>query len=238
MIHFVTFLWNGWRPVYGPQHVNALSRMLAANMSMPYSFTAIVDDPKGITECPTFPLWAPPEVNLIKTRNSFTRLRLFDPSVALLFGAEGDWVVNVDLDCVIIDDLQPLIESALSSQCSFAAVRGRSAPINGSMWMNRIGSNTHVWESFTKDAPAKIAATKHNGKTIIGSDQAWMSMKIKHPATWGPEDGVAQYLHLHEVAPTDAKVVFFAGATKPWDLACKQQHPELYDTYKFYLGNA
>jgi hypothetical protein len=188
----------------------------------------ITDMPKGVTECPTYPLWPSP-VPQLRERNCFARLKLFHPGHALRFGKR---LVSIDLDAVILRDIQHLFTND-----DFRAVRGISAPLNGSMWMTKVGCNQHVWDTFQgQRSVQQIRSTRHNGRRICGSDQAWMSIQLPGAPTWDEEDGVAQYLG-RETDPSleAARIVFFAGRTKPWDRAVEGTQPRIYNHYQRYL---
>lgn len=271
MLTFVCWLWQGWRPVYGAAHVNTLARMLRANVSVQHKLICVTDSPTGINECETFPVWPAPQVKQTKPQNSYLRLRLFDPDFARQF---GDNIISIDLDCAVLKNIDDLFTGD-----SFRAVRGECAPINGSMWQLPRGDHANVWRDFDPaTSPQQIEAFQHNGKRIGGSDQAWMSMNIPNPRTWGPEDGVYQFSQLPQETPAaqcdgcarrlprdkynvhsvrrpdgikwphsvctqerhalsrkkfidSARIVFFAGHTKPWDLECKRVAPELHAAY-------
>ncbi len=202
--------------------------MVTQNLALPHRLVCFADDPQGITECETFPLWAAPQVTQKRTQNSYRRLRLFDPDFAAQF---GERIVQMDLDCVVLRDLTSLF----ARPDPFVAVRGVSAPINGSMWMLRVGWFRNVWDRFDPlRSPREIENALHKGKRLVGSDQAWMSLRIPNPATWGPEDGVHQFSQWTQDAHSSARIVFYAGATKPWDLACAAKAPTLFNTYRAY----
>lgn len=221
----VTFLWRGWRPVYDHRHVNALNRMLQAT-SPGLRLVCVTDMPQGI-ECETKPLWPEPVAMRTGERNSFVRLRLFDPAIGRTF---GDRVCNIDLDCVILDDLRPLF----ADTGDFRAVRGVRAPINGSMWCLKPGAHANVWSGFHPvNSLREISMAIHRGKRITGSDQAWLSLRIPNPATWGPEHGVQQYSHYQRDLKT--RILFFAGAIKPWDAAGCGKCAIASDTYRMFF---
>ena len=223
------WLWRGWRPVYDVSHVNALARMLRAHLSLPYRLVCITDQPAGITECATFPFWGSVDVTQRKPQNCYSRLRLFDPAVGRVF---GDRLLSIDLDCVLLGDLAPLL-----TDHDFRAVRGISAPLNGSMYLLRAGTHSWVWTSWDASrSPAVIAAAQHNGRRLGGSDQAWMSLQVPRAATWGPEHGVLQFSELAAASSLqDARAVFFAGRIKPWSPECRQRLPHLYDSYSQWI---
>lgn len=228
MITILTFLWKGWRPIYNYTHVNAWARMIRDNCSLPHKLVCITDDMHGIDQCETYPLWKFPDISQKKPQNSYRRLKLFDPQIGRKF---GDRIISMDLDSVALLDIAPLI-----SAHDFRAVQGVGAPLNGSMFMLKVGTNRHVWDRFdVNKSPLLIEEHRHNGRRISGSDQAWMSMQLPNAATWTEKDGIYQYSKLAGTpTPKDARIVFFAGVVKPWDLICKAMKPKLYERYWQY----
>ena len=120
----------------------------------------------------------------------------------------------MDLDCVIYDNIDPI----LSRTEDFIITKGNFARngYSGSMWMMNTGARSHVWDNLNKKELEKAT------NTYVGSDQAW----IRH--CLGPDevkfdetDGVYHYHYLTKKGvkqpPENAKIVFFAGKTKPED---------------------
>lgn len=226
MITVVTFLWKGWNPIYTAEHVNIFARMVRANFSLPHKIICVTNCPDGITECETFPLWEQQVVNQNRVQDCYVRLRLFDPATAFQLGEK---LLVMDLDTVILNDLAPLITND-----DFCAVKGRHAPLNGSMFMIKSGTNAHVWENWDpRWSPKQIEKTRHKMLYIVGSDQAWMSIQLPDAAKWTTCDGVEHYTLLTGQVNVDhCKVVFFAGKVKPWSDECRRDHPELYSAYQ------
>lgn len=236
MVTFVCWLWKGFRPVYTAAHVNRLHAMLAKHMTGPWKLVCITDDERGI-DCEVFPLWTLPRAKIPHRTDvgkkivpdCFTRLRMFEPNVGRLF---GERIVSVDLDCTILADLAPLFDN----DSDFKASRGYRSHICGSMWQLRAGTHAHVWQHYDPIKSPKIiaAATHTDDKNRIwplsGSDQAWMSLRMPHAPLWTEADGVYQFMEMkpQRNVPANARVVFFAGRIKPWDLECRWMCPTLY----------
>lgn len=226
--------WRGWNAVYTAEHVNRMVRMLERVMTVPYRPVCITDDPTGVY-CETFPLWEPPPVRIPAAwpvtpagrvvPNCFTRLRVFDPGVGAWL---GERLLSVDLDAVILDDLAPLL-----TDDTFRAARGMHSALCGTLWQLRTGAHPEVWCDFDPvQSPKQIAETEYNGRTISGSDQAWLSIKLPYAPTWGEGDGVYWFKSLKpKLIPKNARYVYFAGNIKPWDRTCQMINPRLYDLY-------
>lgn len=245
MVTFVCWLWKGWRPIYDARHVNRLHSLLAKHMTGDWRLICVTDDTTGI-DCETFPLWTMPRATIpgrldVRTEGQmvpgtldtytdnvvpdcFTRLRMFDPGVGRHF---GERFVSIDLDCVILKDLAPLFANSED----FVASKGYRSYLCGSMWQLRPGTNQHVWTSYDPVAsPKQIAGTMHNGRHLSGSDQAWMSIQMPTAPLWTETDGVYQLMELRpqRTVPKNARIVFFAGAIKPWDGECAMINRALY----------
>lgn len=141
----------------------------------------------------------------------YRRLRLFGPEAARDF---GERIVSVDLDAVIVRDLRPLWDR----DEDFIGWRDPMYPhqLNGSMFLIKAGSHTDIWADF--DPLLSPAAATRAG--YRGSDQAWITHKTTKAPRWSRADGVYSYRMNVKGAtlPADARIVFFHGNPKPWDL--------------------
>lgn len=228
MLTVVTWKWRGWRgdSFYNYKHVNALEKMIRDNLQVAHRFVCVTDDPTGV-KCETIPLWEQPhDINTGTGRpNCWRRLKVFAPDASELF---GERLLSVDLDTVILDDITSLI-----TDDDFKAMKGKAAPLNGSMFLHKTGTRTNVWTSLNRHAPDLL--TRHERKTDIrhyGSDQAWMSFKMPDAPVWTEADGAYHFTLLQEDAPPDCRILFFAGANKPWHARCKARTPRAHEIYR------
>jgi hypothetical protein len=222
----ITFLWRGWRPgTYRPEHVHALRRMVADHLTIPHRFLCICDKPRGL-DCDTMPFWRTGHVrNPPEAMNSYRRLRLFAPEMREAIGTE--WVLQMDLDTLVVDSLDPLI-----TWDDLKMVAGTMAPYNGSMWLHRLGSRPQLWEEFNpRVSPQEVhqhglrerRAHRLSGadgkpQPYRGSDQAWIGYKCPDEPVWTAEDGVIRVgkKRRGEPVPEGARILFFPGVPKPW----------------------
>jgi hypothetical protein len=125
----------------------------------------------------------------------------------------GDKVLSIDLDCLILKEFTSLI-----TDDDFKILRGLCNPYNGSIWQVKPGIYNNMWNDLTpRTAKLSNRQKMENGKNFYGSDQAYMAANIPDAPTWGEKDGIYQYSKLkRKVIPEDAKIIFFAGNTKPW----------------------
>lgn len=211
MITFVTSWWHGWRPIYEAEHVYRLAGLLDEYVSIPYRFVCMTN--LALRDVETIPLqeipWKKQHRNI---PNCFPRMWLFSREAAEL----GDYIVNVDLDVDIFRDISELF----TGDEEFKILTGQAAPYNGSLWKLKAGALPHIWEELNevtaKQANRQIMA--HNGRRYYGSDQAWMSYRLPNRPTWGTWDGIYQHVSLINGIPEGARMVFYAGNVKPWDL--------------------
>lgn len=227
MITFCTFLWKGWAPRYSVQHVRAWARMMHATCSGDYRLVCFMQEPEPVEGIEVRQLWPLPAIRKIQRQNSFVRLRLFDPEIN---SGLGDVAVQMDLDVVVLQDMMPLFEG----MGEFKAMRGWSAPLNGSMWALRPKTNAHVWSDLVKHPDAFLNVLKADIKKLamVGSDQVWLSIKFPDAETWDQADGVYQFSKAAQYRKrADARAVFFAGMFKPWDGSTANRAPDLHETY-------
>lgn len=210
--------------------MNTLQSMVSRNLKIDHRFVCVTDDPSGIA-CDTVPLWDEPKIILPRGKpNCYRRLKAFAPDAKDIFGTE--WLLSLDLDTVIVDDITDLVTSKMSKPFTIWGDTAKNTLYNGSMWLLKLGSHPDVWTDLPRDPHAVTRA-----RNIIGSDQAWISHKLgPGQPTWGTSDGVYSYrVHLKSGLtglPDNAKIVFFHGRIDPWDNIAKAKSPWISDFYK------
>jgi len=112
MLSVVTWRWKaeGYRSTYGPETVNVLKRMVRRHYPDPHQFVCVTDDPDGLDkDIRVLPLWNDfarmSHPSGPRYPSCYRRLRAFDPEIGKVFGPR---FVSLDLDCVIVNNLQPL----------------------------------------------------------------------------------------------------------------------------------
>jgi len=230
MLTVVTWKWRGWRgdSFYNHWHVNTLEYMFKQHLKIPHRFVCVTDDPQGV-KCETIPLWEQPHgIHTGNGRpNCWRRIKVFSPEATELFGPT---ILSVDLDTIVLSDITPLV-----TDDDFKAMKGKAAPLNGSMFLHKTGTRTNVWTSLSRHAPDLL--TLHERKTDIrhyGSDQAWMSFKLPDAPVWTEADGAYHFTLLDpkQDVPDDCRILFFAGANKPWHNRCKERTPRAHEAYR------
>lgn len=210
----VTWLWNGWRPLYAPEHVYRMRDMLAKHLSVPHRFVCVTDQPDKLPDIETIQLWQIPHgcTPGAGHANCYARLRLFHEWAAENIGPR---LLSIDLDAIVLKDFADILPSP---EVTFMALRANCCEYNGSLWMVTPGAHNHLW---TKLSGNRIRLSKQktapNGRPVVGSDQAWMAYMLPGQDTWGPEHGIYWHHDCDNRVPADARIVFFPGTEKPWD---------------------
>jgi len=216
MLTVVTFLWKrnhrGYQlPAvcnYTANHVNIFERMLSRHLSIPYELVCITDMPDGVN-CRTIKLW-----NKCKELGGcYNRLYVFSQNMRELLGPR---FACVDLDCVITGNVNHIF----SRQEPFIINRyienaKNRQKYNGSFFMMDAGVHDDVWSTFDFQHSATLMAEMAIRGEVVGSDQAWISHKIKNAVTVGIEDGIYNARQIGNHLPRNAAIVFFPGPRDP-----------------------
>lgn len=237
----VTFVWQGERD-YTLEHAALLKQGLDKYMSEPFELIVFTDDgPELVVD--NFIILALPDSarKLMHVRtpehsrfpSSYRRLWLFSEEAKTL----GPRVMLTDVDVLVVGDWVPLFEE----DCDFIGWQpfmlwGVEKRLAGGQWILKTGAHTEVWEDFIADPDkSKMEANAHGFR---GSDQAWISYKIRDTASvWPDSMGVYSVRDFTRdrsgqtirSIPDDARVVHFNGKDKPWHDVTLNQHPWVRD---------
>lgn len=218
MLTVLTWLWRQpqSRAGYDAENVNVWAAMVRRNLSLPHRLACVTDMPEGID--PSVEIIAPPGdfLDIANPRwangkpQCYRRLAMYRRDAATIF---GERFVCMDLDCVIGASLDPLFDRPDDLVLFKGTASGR--PYNGSMQLITAGCRPQVFEDFNQ------AAALESGSLYCGSDQAWLAHCLgAGEATWGEDDGVFWFNgKFRSQARARARVLFFPGKSKPWDLA-------------------
>lgn len=200
-------------------HVNTLGKMIKRHYKKPHRLICITDDPAGITEMETFPLWKDhanvPNASGKHLPSCYRRLKIFDPAIAEQLKAQR--ILSIDLDVVLTGDVTAIFDRL----DPFVGWKVPGVHVdwvyNGSVFLFTPGPYSWIWETF--DPIKSPELTKQAG--YQGSDQGWISycLKAREPG-WGRHDGVMSYPRevRHALGlPQGARLVIFHGQRKPWD---------------------
>lgn len=234
----VTWVWHGER-AYTLQHANFLAKMLKKRMKSPYRFVVISDQEGEVRDGEV--IKTPPaamalaHLKTLERKNfptSFRRLWLFSDEAKLL----GDVILSTDIDVVVTGDWTPLFDHKPGENFmgwqpgqQWGNTVGR---VGGGTWRIRTGSHPEVWERFIQDPEKAMKDARAAG--YRGSDQAWMSYNLTGKVPVYPKSaGICSIRDFNRDCrsmivpeiPSDATVVHFNGAGKPWHPEMQKKHP-------------
>ncbi len=181
-----------WGMKYGPEYVNILRAMVARNLRIPHTFHCITDDPTGLDDrIQTHPL---PETEVT---GIWRKLMTFQED---FLGLQGQWVVSLDLDVVIVGDLgflaeQPGKNFVIARNWSKAARTGKGARASGSVYRLKVGSLPFIWNELIENFEG--AVNHYHGKNREVGEQNWLNAHIKE-FDYFPEGKVVSFKrHCH-----------------------------------------
>lgn len=215
MITVLTWYWQqpGGRAQYSAAHVNVWAGMVRRHLSMPHRIACVTDTPEGIDpsveiivpprdfEAMRIPTWGPDKPQCLR------RIAMFASDAGEVF---GERFVCMDLDVIVSGSLDQLFDRP----DDFVIFNGtaQKRPYNGSMMMLRAGTRTKVYSELTVEKATQA------GRLFVGSDQAWITHCLgPREKTWGPGHG-AYWYRQPEFNRHRARVTFFPGGTKPWQI--------------------
>jgi hypothetical protein len=232
MLTILSWLWKqpGGRAKYTTHHANIWADMVRRNLKMDHEVALVTNMTEGLDR--SIRVIPPPadfEDVRIPTWNErmpqcLRRIAMFRPDAADIFGKR---FVSMDLDCVITGPLDPLFDRPED----FIMYRGTTPerPYNGSMMMMTAGARSQVYTEFTPEGAAEA------GRKYVGSDQAWISHVLGWgEAVWTLDDGVYWQTHKRRQEGTaDARIIFFPGKMKPWEV---KNDPVIIENYRMSRG--
>lgn len=203
---------------FGPDHVNHLHTMIAANLKEPFQLHCITDDGAGLK----------PEINIIPLWDDFramggcyTRLKVFHEDMADLIGQD---FFSIDLDVLITGDITDLINHTRSNyDFKIWGDTNPTTPYNGSFFYMKAGARRQVYHDFHPvTSPAEGIKRKY-----VGTDQAWIGACLgPHESKWTTADGVFSFrVHFgprmtrtpnkRDRLLGDERIIFFHGSNDP-----------------------
>lgn len=211
--------------------------MVDRHLKIPHRFVVASDDPTGLdSDIEVVPLPA----ELLRLGHRFPKLLLFSPEAKALF---GDWLLFLDLDLVILDDITPLISAHdFRIMRTFTERREKEMPYNSSLMLLRTGSRPQVWDRLGLEegfAAERVAALMSDPVNRMGaSDQFWIAKTLGGlEKTWrSDEDGVTIYrpdtLGALDVPPPGTRIVFFPGRFAPSMDLLQRRHPWVRENWR------
>jgi hypothetical protein len=189
-----------WGTKYADHYVGRLKRGVASHLETPHRFQLI----------------EPPDSDRLLFKGCLVRLKMFSPEWQAEHGiAEGDIIVNLDLDLIVTRWLDPVFARSEDFVIFAGANAANPCPFNGSVMMLRAGKHREVWDDFSLDKVYQIARYE------FPDDQGWIWHKLPNAATWqvGPSSGIYAFRKPQwprgDQLPDDARMVAFPGHRDP-----------------------
>jgi len=237
VIDVICWKWKpsaGYRSQFSSKHVNILRHMVHRHLFVPHRFSCITDDSVGIEPgIRIIPLWDDyanlKNPNVRNGPSCYRRLKIFSKEVRELI---GERILSIDLDCMIVDDITPLVNNDYDFICWGDTAKGTH--YNGGLWLLKAGTRSQIWETFDAINSPKITRANR----IVGSDQAWISycLQGKDPK-WGTADGIYSFRNdfvKNNILdlPDNARIILFHGAYDPWDIDIQQKWEWVKEYYR------
>lgn len=192
---------------YGPEYVNKLYNMVKRNLTIPFRFTCITEDPKGISSAVEI---IPLPYNGLS--GWWNKVQIFREDVF----KEGT-VLFLDLDLVILKNIDRLFTYETGSFCiikDFLRLFGDNTKFNSSVFRFEAEQHHDIWHEYIK--------RKHSIETRCHGDQDWLELyKGTEFVTW-PLEWCMSYkwevIKLNTL-PEDCMIAVFHGKPKPSDVA-------------------
>ena len=237
MITFVCWKWKPQQPTsreFTSEPVNVLRRQVKRHYRRPHRFVCITDDPAGLDErvevLPMSDTGLEDLRTLLEpiTKNGrrfyfpscFRRLWMFSREAEQL----GERVFSLDLDCLIVGSLEPLIDDFPGDFVGWVRAtnpRRQKPALAGAVYKLKTGSHPEVWDDF--DPVESPAIARRAGYS--GSDQAWMSYKLlpTSDCMWTDADGLGK---PQMASPTSRdRILFTSGYAPPWSKELQARRP-------------
>lgn len=226
----VTFLYGGNRAnTYGPEHVHALKRMLDAHLTVPHRFVCVSD--REIPGIEVYPMWEFPRMWVRPGfPDCWRRLGLYKhaPRIATR-------ILMLDLDILIRRNIDHLA----SDLAPYCILKGSASKYGGAMQMWESDKYQHVYDEFDPVESLKLIGEHRapSGKSLLGSDQTWLSVAVPDARTWFEEDGVWRYNRVKGAPMGDEVcVVNHGGMPKYWHMPKRGPGQWVREEYMGYLG--
>lgn len=232
MINITSFFWNDPKAKhkgtyeFTSRHVNRLARGLRENLSLPYKFTCITDNPDGIdvSNVNIVPIWS----EFRDLGRCFVRLGLYSNDMRPVL---GDRICNIDLDVAILGN----VDHIFGRKEPFIGYTDTKNPAcySGALYMMDTGCKEQVYTSFrrlynmTPQEDKKKWFQEHYNRLspFVGSDQSWQTEILgKGLPRITQDDGVWDYWSVEHLPglPKNTSIVFTNGMSR--DISLPAMH--------------
>jgi len=172
MINHLNIVCYRWGSKYGSEYVNILRAMVERNLSVPHTFHCITDSPENMDER----IAAHPLPNNGVT-GIWRKLTSFEEN---FLGLQGQWVVVMDIDVVVVGSLDFLAEQPekdfLIGRHWGPKMRSGKQRACGCVYRLKVGSHTFVWDRLIEDFEG--AVNRYHGNNRNVGEQNWLNEQI------------------------------------------------------------
>lgn len=195
---------------YTDKHVHIHKNMLERNITIPFKYVCITDEPVEGIEC--VPLWD----ICTDLGGCYNRLYVYSKDMKDIL---GERFMYTDLDVVITSNIDHIVgrteDFVINSYKPLQTDVKYAQKYNGGMILMDAGARSHVWDDFDPYLSPHFIEKKTLERQCIGSDQAWASLMLDNEALFTEEDGVYEMRQAGRELPENACMVFFAGRRDP-----------------------
>lgn len=223
-----------------PDHIRVWNSMIERNLTIPHRRVCITHRPDLIDFMETVPI--DPTKHVPGT--CAVKLMAHKPG----FNALGDRFCLMDVDCVVTDNLNPVLdrpEPVVLWKNPNYTEGGRRGFYQGSMQLYTAGVLPQLWEDFDPRTTPRML-----NRRFGGAEQAWISERLNKAwpeegwewniSYWDESDGVYGAGRLFDgkidngvqsELPENARIVFFPGNREPSQPEVRKAHPWIEEFY-------
>jgi hypothetical protein len=184
MIPFLHVVCYKWGNVYSAEEVNILHSMVNRNLTIPYKFYCITDNSSGLNNNITV-------VDMPYEKLPGNSPKLWTFSKGFLRLGQNEYVVSLDIDIVIVDNIDFLGERP-EEPFLIAKHRAENATSrgHGAVYRVKVGSLSRIWDNFISQP--MVMAKKFPGENGNAfSEQLWLEHHFKeHEISYFPTEKI------------------------------------------------
>lgn len=238
-ISICTFFWDDPKAKhkgtyeFTPKHVNRLAKGLRDNLTIPYKFNCITDNPDGIDTSLVniVPIWN----EFRDLGRCFVRLGLYSRDMLPIFGKR---IANIDLDVAILGNVDHIF-GRTEPFVGYTDTKNPSC-YSGALYMMDTGAKHQVYATFKRmydmvpiapgEQKRKYFQENYNrGSQFVGSDQSWQTEVLGEGLPRiTQDDKVWDFWSIENLPdlPMDARIVFCNGMRRDLSMdSIQDKHP-------------
>lgn len=207
---------------YTAEHVNAQLPMLKKHCSVSHRVVCVTDHPDGLN--PHIEVVPDP----VRSDGAVEKNWRYPPCTRKLWNFSdaarvlGKRILSLDVDGLFCRRIDPLLER----EEPLVVWRNPGGKIMGGAYLLTTGSHTHVWNLYDPQSSPQIL----QALGFQQSDQGWLNYTLpRSTPSW--DGGLFEARPYRPQLPPDARIVSFAGETKPWMDYARMTYPWLNDHY-------